>query len=210
MLALHGFDVYGLDVSEKGVTLARDYATTELAKPQAYNFGSAWASATKKSQARSQGEVKFLKGDFFKSDWEVGIQFDLIYDYTVSFFAIFFLLWTAADNAQFLCALHPSMRPEWASRMADLLSPTGTLVCLEFPLYKDPTLPGPPWGLNGVYWNLLVEGRSGIVSEDRDEMCNGQVKGQFSRLLHIKPARSYETGRETDMLGIYVKKTFAL
>lgn len=86
MLALHGFDMYGLDVSEKGVTLAREYAAAELAKPQAYNFGSAWASAEKESQARSQGKVEFLKGDFFKSDWEVGTQFDLIYDYTVSVF----------------------------------------------------------------------------------------------------------------------------
>lgn len=107
---------------------------------------------------------------------------------------------------KFLCALHPSMRPKWASRMADLLSPTGMLVCLEFPLYKSPTLPGPPWGLNGVYWNLLVEGGTGIVSENGDGVSDGQTEGQFLRLLHIKPARSYENGRGTDMLGVYVKK----
>lgn len=88
MLALHGFDVYGLDVSARGVMLAREYAATELARPQAYNFGSAWVSAEKESQ----GEVTFLEGDFFQSDWEVEIQFDLIYDYTVRFPAPFLLL----------------------------------------------------------------------------------------------------------------------
>lgn len=93
--------------------------------------------------------------------------------------------------------------------MVDLLSPTGMLVCLEFPLYKNPTLTGPPWGLNGVYWNLLVEGGTGIVSEDGVGAGNGLREGQFSRLLHIKPARSYEYGRGMDMLGIYVKKTFS-
>ncbi|KAL6230519.1 hypothetical protein BDW75DRAFT_222541 [Aspergillus navahoensis] len=186
MLALHGFDVYGLDVSEKGVISAREYAETELAKPQAYNFGSACRPAEQTGQEK--GQVTFIQGDFFKSDWEVGIQFDLIYDYT------------------FLCALHPSMRPSWASRMADLLSTTGMLVCLEFPLYKDPTLPGPPWGLNGVYWNLLVEGGTGIVSENGDSVGDGRGEGRFHRLLHTKPARSYENGRGTDMLGVYVKK----
>lgn len=58
--------------------------------------------------------------------------------------------------------------------MADLLSPNGTLVCLEFPLYKDPKLPGPPWGLNGVYWNLLVQGGTGIVAEN-DENAKERI-----------------------------------
>ncbi|KAL4767539.1 S-adenosyl-L-methionine-dependent methyltransferase [Aspergillus nidulans var. acristatus] len=188
MLALHGFDVYGLDVSARGVTLAREYAEAELARPQAYNFGSDWASTERKGQAKGRGKVTFIEGDFFQSGWEARIKFDLIYDYT------------------FLCALHPSMRPSWASRMADLLSPNGMLVCLEFPLYKDPKLPGPPWGLNGVYWNLLVQGGTGIVAENDEDECDGMAEGQFHRLLHIKPARSYENGRGTDMIGVYVKK----
>jgi hypothetical protein len=90
--------------------------------------------------------------------------------------------------------------------MADLLSPNGMLVCLEFPLYKDPKLPGPPWGLNGVYWNLLVQGGTGIVAENDGDECDGMAEGQFHRLLRIKPARSYENGRGTDMIGVYVKK----
>jgi hypothetical protein len=84
MLALHGFDVYGLDVSARGVTLAREYAEAELARPQAYNFGSDWASTEKKGQAKGRGKVTFIEGDFFQSGWEARIKFDLIYDYTVS------------------------------------------------------------------------------------------------------------------------------
>ncbi|KAH8432480.1 uncharacterized protein LDX57_010117 [Aspergillus melleus] len=166
MLALHGFDVYGLDVSATGVSTAKEYARGELANPQGYNFGS---------------------GDFFKSDWEDGMKFDLIYDYT------------------FLCALHPSMRAQWASRMAGLLAPKGHLVCLEFPLWKDPKLPGPPWGLNGVHWNLLAEGGNGIVGDDV-KVEQGSEGGLFTRTLYMKPERSYEQGRGMDKLSVYVKK----
>jgi hypothetical protein len=78
MLALHGFDAYGLEVSPKGVSVAEPYARKELRSPQTYNFG---AEAT----ARERGNVSFIEGDFFKSNWENGRKFDLIYDYTVSF-----------------------------------------------------------------------------------------------------------------------------
>ncbi|PLB48524.1 thiol methyltransferase [Aspergillus steynii IBT 23096] len=183
MLALHGFDVYGLDVSATGVSTAQDYARGELANPQSYNFGSESSATEAKTK---KGEVTILQGDFFKSDWDRGMRFDLIYDYT------------------FLCALHPTMRLAWASRMADLLAPTGQLVCLEFPLWKDPKLPGPPWGLKGVHWNLLAQGGDGVV--DGEEVEQSNEGGKFTRTLYVKPGRSYEQSRGTDMLSVYVKK----
>ena len=79
--------------------------------------------------------------------------------------------------------------------MADLLSPIGMLVCLEFPIYRDLKLPGPPWGLNGVHWNLLAEGGDSFVSDEDDGRGKGQERGQFQRMLYMKPARSYESGR---------------
>lgn len=79
MLALHGFDVYGLDVSATGVSTAREYARGEMANPQEYNFGSGSSVYTQDQP----GDVTILQGDFFKSDWDGGLKFDLIYDYTV-------------------------------------------------------------------------------------------------------------------------------
>ena len=73
-------------------------------------------------------------------------------------------------------------------------------------MYKDPKLPGPPWGLSGVHWNLLAEGGDGFASEEGDSGSKGQKRGQFRRMLYVKPARSYENGRGTDMLSVYVKK----
>ncbi|KAE8158446.1 S-adenosyl-L-methionine-dependent methyltransferase [Aspergillus tamarii] len=181
MLALHGFDVFGLEVSETGASVAREYAQSELHSPQDYNFGSQF----KESPGVRKGEVTILQGDFFKRDWESVTQFDLIYDYT------------------FLCALHPNTRRHWAARMADLLAPSGQLVCLEFPLFKDPKMPGPPWGLRGVHWDLLAEGGDGIVGED----VKREEKGVFERLLYLKPERSYANGKGTDMLSVWIKKT---
>lgn len=109
-----------------------------------------------------------------------------------------------ANLLQFLCALHPTMRAQWASRMADLLVPEGLLICLEFPLYKDLSLPGPPWPLRGVYWNLLSEGGDEIVHSSMPEQ--NAKKGKFERKWYIKPERSYESGKGTDMLSIYARK----
>jgi hypothetical protein len=86
MLALHGFDAYGLEVSQKAVDTANAYAQKELAQPCEYNFSSdreAWPDGRR-------GNVKFVRGDFFRNDWEDscisdGLRgFDLIYDYTAS------------------------------------------------------------------------------------------------------------------------------
>jgi hypothetical protein len=85
--------------------------------------------------------------------------------------------------------------------MSELLAADGVLVCLEFPMYKDLKAPGPPWGLNGVHWDLLAEGNDGIVEESGDK---GEGKGgKFERVLKFKPERSYEAGRGTDMMSVW-------
>ncbi|QRD81434.1 hypothetical protein F9C07_2054151 [Aspergillus flavus] len=137
------------------------------------------------------GNASFVEGDFFKPGWERqisangDIKFDLVYDYT------------------FLCALHPQMRPQWAARMSEVVAPDGVLVCLEFPMYKDPTQPGPPWGLNGVHWDLLARGGDGIknIGEEAEVEEVDQLPGRFRRLQYHKPARSYDAGRGADMLN---------
>ncbi|KAK2591341.1 hypothetical protein QQS21_010966 [Conoideocrella luteorostrata] len=184
MLALHGFDVYGLEVSAKGAEVARHHATKELEHPQGYNIGDESWSGTQ------PGAVKIIAGDFFARDWERTLAedewegFDLIYDYT------------------FLCALLPEMRKDWARRMRELVAPSGVLVCLEFPMYKDLKATGPPWGLRGVHWNLLAEGKDGVLHEPGPETGAG-AGGPFRRIAYFRPARSYEAGRGADMLSVW-------
>lgn len=81
MLALHGFDAYGLDISATGVAAAEAFASKELQSPGATNFGPNHDNQEK----QSRGSVKFLEGNFFAPEWEnkADGRFDLIYDYTV-------------------------------------------------------------------------------------------------------------------------------
>ena len=88
MLALHGYDAYGLDVSPTGVEAARTYAAGELAAPSEYNFSD---SSARDQYSDVVGHVEFVTGDFFTKDWQKACfsdgedftGFDLIYDYTV-------------------------------------------------------------------------------------------------------------------------------
>lgn len=87
MLALHGFDVYGLEVSQKAIQIAEVNAAAQFCEPSSYNFCSPKASRSTKCR----GNVKFIQGDFFETGWEKQVAtedfhgFDLIYDYTVSY-----------------------------------------------------------------------------------------------------------------------------
>ncbi|KAI0883452.1 S-adenosyl-L-methionine-dependent methyltransferase [Annulohypoxylon maeteangense] len=185
MLALHGFDVCGLEVSERGAEVAREFTTSQLSNPSELNFGSKYTHSM-------TGCVQIIAGDFFKRDWEKlcfegdTTGFDIIYDYT------------------FLCALLPVMRKDWAHRMSELLAPDGILVCLEFPLYKDLNDIGPPWGLSGVHWNILARGEDGIISEPGEQ--GEPLNGKFKRTSYFKPPRSYESGRGTDMVSVWMLK----
>lgn len=88
MLALHGYDTYGLDVSEKAVEAAREYTANELRDPSAYNFKEA-SPYTHSPEGATRGTATFSVGNFFEREWESLVatedeqKFDLIYDYTV-------------------------------------------------------------------------------------------------------------------------------
>ncbi|KAF2676856.1 S-adenosyl-L-methionine-dependent methyltransferase [Lentithecium fluviatile CBS 122367] len=186
MLALHGFDAWGLEISETAVSTAERYASKQMQSPSPENF-----ARVEVGSSIEPGSVRFIKGDFFKQDWEVkllgeAVKFDLIYDYT------------------FLCALHPNMRCLWAKRMAELLKPGGLLICLEFPLWKDLKSPGPPWGLKGIYWDLLARGGDGLIEDGQEERPLPAMEHvQFVCELNLKPARSFKQGRGEDMLSVW-------
>lgn len=100
------------------------------------------------------------------------------------------------------------MRKNWATRMASLVNTDGLLTCLEFPMYKDRKLPGPPWGLNGVHWNLLQQGGDGLVTDEQVDANAGDddSSGSFTRILYVQPERTHEAGQGTDMLSVYRRK----
>jgi uncharacterized protein YcnI len=88
MLALHGFDAYGLEISSTAVSVAREYAKAQMEKPDIHH----WAESGKTHQPA--GKITFIKGDFFDRAWEADLPlesggFDLVYDYTVSTNTIF-------------------------------------------------------------------------------------------------------------------------
>lgn len=76
-------------------------------------------------------------GDFFKYTPDEG-AFDIGYDYT------------------FFCAIHPSMRNDWAKTWARLIAKGGELVALVFP--DDPSRKsGPPFYSDPKVANQLLE-----------------------------------------------------
>lgn len=92
MLALHGFDAFGLEVSQTAVDVAKRYAKEQLTAPPEHYYGTSRIARTGSSTSGNTdvGAVNFVLGDFFKRDWEGLCQgedgeerFDLIYDYTV-------------------------------------------------------------------------------------------------------------------------------
>ncbi|KAK5075239.1 hypothetical protein LTS08_001679 [Lithohypha guttulata] len=199
--ALHGFDAYGLEVAQTAVNAGEEYARSQMGADaeggDSRHFGK---RGKKKAQADGVvGQTKFVLGDFFATDWEEGCGgsgkgFDVVYDYT------------------FLCALLPEMRADWARRMSELLAPDGILVCLEFPLYKDPAAQGPPYGMKGVYWDLLSKGGDGIDGQkhsqshgEADEVRSVPSDATWERILYYKPERTFKVGEGTDMLSVWRK-----
>lgn len=98
------------------------------------------------------------------------------------------------------------MRKDWAQRIKTLLAPTGVLVCLEFPVWKPLKAQGPPWGLNGVHWNLLADGADGTVDEAGNVVGVGQETGSFERVVYWKPPESFEQSRGEDMISVWKLK----
>lgn len=73
-------------------------------------------------------------------------------------------------------------------------------------MYKDPKAQGPPWGLKGVHWDLLSAGGDGLVGDGAGEVERESTDGEFTRKLYFQPERTYEVGKGTDMVSVYVRK----
>lgn len=82
LFATHGYDSYGLEVSESAVRKANEYLQNPGDGPLEGEYKLRDGNA-------GRGKSKCLLGDFFKDDWAeeaggIGDGFDVIYDNTVS------------------------------------------------------------------------------------------------------------------------------
>jgi hypothetical protein len=91
--------------------------------------------------------------------------------------------------------------------MSSLLSPTGNLVCLEFPTYKEPSTGGPPFALPPQVYEMLLPrpgeeikyNEEGYVVEEEREPSEAALE----RIAHWQPDRTHEVGKGTDWVGIW-------
>jgi hypothetical protein len=88
---------------------------------------------------------KVVFGDFFTYDFGQP-RFDFIYERT------------------FLCSMSPSRWPDYASRMADLLSSRGRLIGFFF--YAEQPLPGPPYPLTNGQAEQLFQSRFQLIRNE--------------------------------------------
>jgi hypothetical protein len=92
--------------------------------------------------------------------------------------------------------------------MANLLAPSGLLICVEFPTTKPPSTGGPPWALPPVVYeqHLSWPGDEIKYSEDGDiivdEGREESDKGLF-RVAHWMPERTHEVGKGTDWVSVW-------
>jgi hypothetical protein len=107
------------------------------------------------------------------------------------------------NAGQFLAALPLVLRSAWSKRCAELLSPKGRLVCLEFPRDKPASAGGPPWALpSKIYMaHLSRPGEALPYSEEggllEDELGPSSRNG-LQRIEYFKSKRTLESGYNTD------------
>ena len=86
LLALHGYDSYGLEVSPAAVAAAKDYSSSQFESPSQAYF-STRNDEEVAAYLKNRGEAHFFCADFFEKSWagnDVPSRYDLVYDYTVS------------------------------------------------------------------------------------------------------------------------------
>ena len=155
-----------------------------------------------------KGTVTWVQGDFFDDAWLKSAgsrEFDVIFDYTVSLVNVTSTAPIYTDIDEFLCALPPDARPKWAQRMSNLLTPeTGVLICLEWPLGKDPSIRGPAWGLASETYvaHLAHPGEDIRYGDDgkplADEVQRPATDTGLKRLTRLQPRRTHQAGHDSD------------
>ena len=76
--------------------------------------------------------------------------------------------------------------------MAELLSPRGSLVCLEFPTYKSVEAGGPPFAAPPEAY-LASLSPPGVVNGQAGASAKG-----LERVAHFHPARTHQMGMDEE------------
>jgi hypothetical protein len=95
--------------------------------------------------------------------------------------------------------------------MSQLLAKEGRLLCLEFPLYKDPKTQGPPFGLSEVAYvaHLSRPGEKLPYMEDLypegtvEEHVRHREDTALERLDRWKAERTHKIGEGTDHVSVW-------
>lgn len=95
--------------------------------------------------------------------------------------------------------------------MSELLSKEGRLVCLEFPLYKDPHLRGPPFGLSADAYvahlsrpgEKLPYTEAGYPEGEAEVHLQKKNEVGLVRLERWKAERTHKIGEGTDHVSVW-------
>ncbi|CAN1253558.1 Probable thiol methyltransferase 2 [Linum perenne] len=136
------------------------------------------------SSLPNSNHFTFVKADFF--NWNPSEKFDLIFDYT------------------FFCAIEPKMRPEWAQRISDLLSPDGELITLIFPISDH--VGGPPYKVSVSDYEELLHPmgfKAVLIADNEQAVGPRKVTLQFFQVVASPITRAVGTTDETVFNGSY-------
>ena len=94
--------------------------------------------------------------------------------------------------------------------MSHLLSPSGRLLCLEFPLNKEAQAGGPPWAVRPELYTALLAAPGQEVEYDDDgyvkyvaEVSHSTDPAGLERIGRWQPAQTHEVGRGHDMMSVW-------
>jgi hypothetical protein len=89
--------------------------------------------------------------------------------------------------------------------MSNLLSPTGKLICLEFPLYKEASLGGPPFALREESYlqHLSWPGDKLDYKDGYVVPKEGHNEASLVRVDRWFPKRTHKAGEGTDHISVW-------
>lgn len=195
LFASYGLNAVGLDAAPA----AREAALRLLADPiNTHHYPLMNTHA-------GQGEARIITGDFFSTNFlsethgatvpDGERTFDFIYDYN------------------FLSIIPPVFRSKWAARMSQLLAPSGYLICIEFPLGKDPAADSPPHSLSSaLYEQLLARPGEEVTYDDTGRVyTDASLESAENALVKVEtwvPASTFDDQLQVGQIKVSLWKHF--